>query len=375
MAPHLTPKELDQLRKWAAKKFTPSQIHARLEKQRERRGVDTPNITNIRKAMNGKTYLRSKPEARGRQKVVTAQDVRKLNAVRKRLIKKAKSEREVSWDDVIRATPGVDAHRTTVADAFQEAGIDVRFRPPREELERTDEQETERMDICGRWRFLPKNYFNEHVDLIIDCKRWAVPTNQRGRAHLKKHRVRGHLRTREEGMKPEFMRPSARKHRRNVGGVAHVCAGVSNGRVVLWEYLSGRWNGARAAALYSGPILRALKKHRGTSRTYKVLEDNDPVGFKSGKARRAKKESGISTMDLPRYSPELMVWDYSLWTKIQSRMDQQDKKGKETVTAFKARLRRTALRLPKAEVQEAVCSMKRRIQAVYDAKGKAVKDD
>ena len=70
-----------------------------------------------------------------------------------------------------------------------------------------------------------------------------------------------------------------------------------------------------------------------------------------------------------------MPWDFALWAAVQNRLDQQAKKGKETVAEFKARLRRAALGLPKAAVQKAASSMKRRIKEVYDAKGKKIKGD
>eukprot|EP00973_Karenia_brevis_P072827 10113583-Karenia_brevis.AAC.1 len=97
--------------------------------------------------------------------------------------------------------------------------------------------------------------------------------------------------------------------------------------------------------------------------SFTVIEDNDPAGYKSGKALTAKKEANISTDDLPRRSPDLNVLDYYVWNAVNKRMRQQEaafpKKFQETEEAFLARLRRTALRLPKAEVSRAVASMHR----------------
>ena len=53
MAPHLRPKELDQLFRWQGQGLTPQAIHKRLQKQRIRVDEDAPHITKIRKARSG----------------------------------------------------------------------------------------------------------------------------------------------------------------------------------------------------------------------------------------------------------------------------------------------------------------------------------
>ena len=89
----------------------------------------------------------------------------------------------------------------------------------------------------------------------------------------------------------------------NTGASANVCAGLSNGRVVMWEYLPQKWNGAEAAALYRGAIIKTLRKERGQKRHYNLIEDNDPSGYKSSKARAAKSELGICAVPMPTFSP------------------------------------------------------------------------
>ena len=172
-----------------------------------------------------------------------------------------------------------------------------------------------------------------------------------------------------------FTKPCPRKHRINPGGSTNVCAGISNGRIVMWEYLDGSWNGSAAAELYQGPILSALQKYRGVKSTYTILEDNDPRGYKAQVACRAKAEVGIVTMDLPRYIPELMPLDFSLWVAIQAKMDQHRLTGPESPESFKNRLRTTALALPREVVTKALLDMKCRILAIRDAEGKRIASD
>ena len=42
--------------------------------------------------------------------------------------------------------------------------------------------------------------------------------------------------------------------------------------------------------------------------------------YKSSRARAAKKEIGIKPMKFPRYSPDLMPLDFSIWKAIEARM-------------------------------------------------------
>ena len=154
------------------------------------------------------------------------------------------------------------------------------------------------------------------MDLIIDNKRFEIPTTARARQYLAQQQVRFHLRTPEEGSLPWCTKPCRKKNRLNTGATANVCAGVSNGKIVLWEYLPKKWNGAEAAKLYKGPIIKTLKKTRGAKRKFKIFEDNDPTGYKSGKAKQAKKEVGIEAVPMPTSSPDLNPLDFSLWQQV-----------------------------------------------------------
>ena len=145
--------------------------------------------------------------------------------------------------------------------------------------------------------------------------------------------------------------------------------------MLLWEYIDGRnWSGAVAAELYKGPVRRALKKAAGTSRSWRVLEDNDPTGFKSGKGEAAKSAAGIEVFSIPKRSPQLNVCDYALWAEVNRRMRRQEERWpvqkKETRAAYLVRLRRTALRLPKAFIDKSIGNMKVRCERLLAARGR-----
>ena len=152
-------------------------------------------------------------------------------------------------------------------------------------------------------------------------------------------------------------------------------AGLCNGRVAVWEYIDGKWNGEKAAALYKGVIKKALKKNYPRAKVFKVLEDNDPVGYKSSKGKRAKKEAGIQTVDLPKYSPDLNPLDYWLWKDIDTRAAKSGPSGKETIKAYKKRIRLIALKTKREDILKAIGGMKGRIKAIEKANGGNIKCD
>ena len=193
--------------------------------------------------------------------------------------------------------------------------------------------------------------------------------------HVQQQKVRGQLRTPSEGLLPGFTKPHAKRHKKNTGGRVMVLAGISEDRVAVWEEVRGRWNGARASEMYLGPIAKFLKAKYGNLPSYLIVEDNDPTGFKSKAGLAAKEVAKIRAMRWPRYSPDLMPLDFALWANINARMDACAPRGKETVAAFKLRLRRVALSTPRAAVRGMIDRMRAKAQEIYDADGGDIRTD
>ena len=376
MAPHLTSAELDFIHGLAANKgLTAREIHQRLASRRRRKGAKAPHITNVRRAIRGKTYRRGHVETRGRKKKLSAQAVRKINATRRTLIQKAKGEQEVHWKQILKAAR-VDVHKTTASRSLKEAGYDVQWRRPREKPLRTPAAEALRAEIAGRWRRRPVTFFTEALDLIMDNKRWEIPTHAAAVSYSKMKKVRGHLRTREEGLSAGYTKPNTKKHCLNPGASVLICAGVINCKVKIWRYLPGnRWNGEAAAETYRKTIYPALKRHRGEKASYCVLEDNDPTGYKSNKAIAVKSELGITGIQFPTYSPDLNPMDYFLWAEVEKRMAANAPAGRESAAKYKARLRRTAMGIPADVIRKGVAAIKGRAQAIFEADGGNIPQD
>ena len=214
MAPHLSAAELDWITARLQMK-TVMEMYEAFKAKRESRGIECMDITNFRKVLKGKTYRRGVVETRGRKKSLTKKHVVAMNKVRKTLAKKAKNKgnRAVRWSDLMKKARVPKVHRTTAKKAFEEHGIPVAWRRSREKPQRTVEHERERVATCKEWQKHKATYFAESIDMIIDNKKFDVPTSYRAREYMSKAAATGHLRTPSEGLLPEYTKPGAKKNR------------------------------------------------------------------------------------------------------------------------------------------------------------------
>ena len=107
------------------------------------------------------------------------------------------------------------------------------------------------------------------------------------------------------GLKRAFTKTDKRKHRVNIGPNVKLCAAIIGGKVRVWHYLPKTWNQATAAELYKKVLAPALRRSRGAKRSYMLLEDNDPTGFKATAAVNAKARLNICPIEFPAYSPDM----------------------------------------------------------------------
>ena len=127
MAPHLTAAELDYMQDLHEKGRTPVEVHALLAACREKKKQKAPHLTKVRKALKGQTYRRAAVETRGRKKSLSRHMVLKMDATRKKLLKRKQGLAEVHWADVVRAAPALKVHRSTAKRAFHRKGIPARL--------------------------------------------------------------------------------------------------------------------------------------------------------------------------------------------------------------------------------------------------------
>ena len=237
------------------------------------------------------------------------------------------------------------------------------------------DQAKKRVAHCKKWRAKPPGYWEKTVDIIIDNRKFDVPTTERARSYMKQQRVRFHLRTPSEGTLPECTKPGRKKNKLNTGAQASVCAGISNGKIVLWEYLPKKWNGEIAAATYKDAIMQALTKTRGVKRSITLCKIMTQQGINQIRPKLLSVSSACNAVPMPTYSPDLKPPDFCLWDAIEERMLANSAEHIETVAAYKKRMRLTAFRLPSSRVASAVRSIPKRMKAVVKAKGHSIPRD
>ena len=135
--------------------------------------------------------------------------------------------------------------------------------------------------------------------------------------------------------------------------------------------MSDRWGANEAVKMYHS-LSAFLKKHYPRRKRWLLVEVNDPSGFLSRRAVRAKEELKIKAIGLPKRSPDLSPMDYSVWSRIGAKMREGETKmkdKKETKKAHLRRLGRVAAALDKGLLRKTMRDMRRRLRFCKEAKG------
>ena len=356
----VTPREGELMRKWrkAGQSLT-----------------DVMGLTGRSKqtVINHTFEKKKKGAGSGRPIAITEKIFKKMHASLIKLQKKANAETEISIA-AVKLAAGVTASDKTCLKYFHKEGI--WFRPLRQKPILTEADVAERVDFTDTNCTRPKEKWIYMPHATIDNKNFPIYTNNADYNEAARRTLRGGYRARTS--QPQNYLVKRKKAQKYPAKGVQVTAAVVKGKIRMFEFVDGNWNGQKAADMYKGPLLRTLRRafpERAAQKNAKwiVLEDNDPAGYKSSAGKRAKAEAKITSMDLPPRSPDLNVLDYSLWSAINRAMRKQErafrKNFKETKAEYLKRLKKTALGLPKAEVSKAVMDIHRRIRAIKAADG------
>ena len=380
----LSTKELAQMEAWMKKGNGPSHALTNLKRARALVGEEGPSRSAVYRFYKGDTYQRNQSEKRGRPPQFTDKCLQELNRVRKKLIQDANSEFHVTWHDVCKEGKKAlvkkkllkPRQRMWSADWVarqMRSSLDVRKRPGRARIARTQDDEKKRLEKAEEWGELPKGWWERDIHAYIDNKTFVVPRTTKEKKLMRQARVQYHLRTPEEGASPGFVLP--KKNRMEHGLMTiDVTAAVAGDKIIMWHENKKPWSGVAAAAMYAelGKVLRATW---GNKRKFRVVEDGDREGFQSWAGRGAKDAERIESWKLPPRSPDLMPLDFCLWDAVEDKTISKSNVVGESLSAYKTRLKRAASRLPKTLVRGCLQSMGKRIQEVIKCKGKHVKMD
>ena len=332
----------------------------------EEDGMEPSEIASLlRRDKSTMTRLLVKKQVRkkgGRPVSLSDEDIDRLVETLDNMIVAADRKYEVTVE-MLRKRARCKASARTISRALHARKIF--FRRLREKPVLTAEDIAARKKFAQTYKGKSATWWKAFIDLHIDVKHFPVYLNGRARAHAAGEGVRGAYRTPGQGLEPAYLK-HGKKYKYNTGarGVM-ILAGVGHGKVLVWEVIDGRnWNGDVAAEMYAGPIKAALRRACPSKRKFRVLEDNDPAGFKCRKGCAAKVASRLESFDIPRRSPSLNICDYALWSEVDRRMRAAEGKwpvGKtESRDRYLVRLRRTALGLPATFVESSIADMRRR---------------
>jgi len=306
----------------------------------------------------------------GRPNTITEKQADKLEQTLKDMIKKADTQEEVTVGMVKRRCR-VKACDKTVLNKFHARGI--WFRRLRSKPVLTKDDIKDRNEFSKDYKDQPKPWWLSHIDVHIDNKAWPVCLNGKARAFQAQRSTRGVYRKKGEGLDQGYVKLSKGAQNPHSGQKSVVIScGVGPSGVMFWEEVKNTWGGEAAKSLYD-VIGKKLRKKFPRRRKFRILEDNDPVGYKSSLGVAAKKAQKLEVFPIPKRSPDLNVLDYAIWTEVGKRMRQQEKdwpaSKRETRDEYLKRLRKTAMNLPKDFVRKSIGDMRRRCQRLFVKKG------
>jgi hypothetical protein len=306
----------------------------------------------------------------GRHKALTEHDKDHLVELVDKMVLEADTRYTVTLS-MIHARFEPKVCERVLADALHER--DRWFYKLREKPILTDQDVRDRYAFAKKYRRRTAAWWRAAVHLHIDNHAVKVPKSDTARRYLAARRVHGTYRSAGKSLQKQHVK-AGRGLRKSAGEKSVLVAGgVGVGKVLLWENIDENWSGRVAADLYSGPTKKCLKKAYPAKRSWQVLEDNDPSGYKAKRAIEAKVAAKITAFEIPKRSPDLNVMDYFVWSEVESRLRKQERRwapGRvESRADFKKRLRRVAKNIPTDVLDKAVGDMAWRVQQVFKAKG------
>ena len=356
---HVTDAEKELIKGALARNHTPARIAELLDK----------DPTTIQRHVKAIKTNKLRPGS-GRPAALTPKQEEQIVKKMKLMTKVADAKFRVTIP-MVKTALKLKCSDKVVAAALHKA--DVYYHPLREKPVRTAEDDAKRKVFAGKYKSKPASWWSKDVHAYIDNKFFPVYLNGKGRDYAAKRAATGTFRKKGEGLGKGHVKPSkALKFNTGARSVLVSCA-ITAKKTLMWHVVDGRWNAEAAANMYQSKLAPALRREYPRASSYKLLEDNDPSGYKSRLGIEAKRESKIRVVEIPPRSPDLNPLDYGFWAELNRRMRRQEKKFKpsfkESRKVYMARLRRTAMNMPASALKPLVESLKRRCRQIWEADG------
>ena len=185
MPAHLTTMEQSKIDRMVQSGKSVVNIIAGINNGRKKHEVAAVTRSTVYRFIKGDTHGRGLPEKRGRHQVLAKKDVAKLDQARKRLLKKADSERPVTYK-AIHEEAGLEEQcsERTVRKALNDLG--VRLRAPRHKVYLTKEDAKQRLKVAKKWVKRPASFWCTGVHAYVDDKAFPLPLTAAQKSKLQK---------------------------------------------------------------------------------------------------------------------------------------------------------------------------------------------
>lgn len=219
------------------------------------------------------------------------------------------------------------------------------------------------------------------VDAYLDNKRFAVYNTEQSKYISCRKSLRGYYRQKGDAYTYELSKPNPKM--KNSGGSQSVemSLAFNSDGVVMTRMFNKKWNGHQACLMYkclAQSLYDSGRKQPGDE--ILIVEDGDPSGYESGKAKAIKRQLNIRVLKLPPYSPCLNPLDFSVFAEVESLMTVSNrellirKMGKETRQSYLNRLRRKTRSLKTSYLRKTIGSLPKRLNKLYVLKGNIWRD-
>jgi len=214
----------------------------------------------------------------GRPHKLNETTVNKIISTHSKLLAEAKEKREITLK-MVKSRMRLKCSERTVSRSFAAKGI--RFRPLYEKPDFSDGDKKERLAFAKEHAHRTAGHWAAFPRAVIDNKAFPVYLNGKARDLAARRGVRGAYRGRAAKMEARYTKPS-RTLKQNTGKNVMICCAIRAGTVLMRHEIKGRWNADAAVKMYTGPLRRSMEQaYPANKRTWRVMEDNDPSGYKA----------------------------------------------------------------------------------------------
>ena len=158
---------------------------------------------------------------------------------------------------------------------------------------RTDADVKDRLAFAKAHASKPASYWASKIHAYMDNKCFPTFPTASARVYAAKRTARGSYRSKASGLAKGHVKPR-KSNKSSFGKNVNVAVALSAKKVLMCHVVDGRWNARAAARMYREGLAPALCKAYPKQRSFLILEDNHPTGYKAKLSIEAKARLRLS---------------------------------------------------------------------------------